>query len=302
MTPPITFVIPSYNGFHKLPIVLHSIFSDSYQQHINVVVVVDGSTDGSIEWLMNYQHPSLKIEIQSNKGRAIARNTGVAASPEGILFFLDDDMRLAKHCLHTHTTHHSQYQNSILVGKVMMDAKKCTKDFHRYLTHLYQKWDTGWEKKQTISPTHFKFTSCHVSMPKSVLEALGGFDSRLNDAEDYDLGMRALEAGISVYFDPEAIAYHDDFPSCRQYIKRQLQYKASHQKLNDLGKVYQHDVFKPLRAPKNLLKRRILKFLKSDRWVNRIDEECFLFLPKKIRYRWYATIIYAQTLKGLGMI
>ena len=58
-----------------------------------MVVVVDGSTDGTAEALRRLDIPfALKVVEQPNQGRAAAVNAGAGAAEGELLLILDDDM------------------------------------------------------------------------------------------------------------------------------------------------------------------------------------------------------------------
>lgn len=295
-----SFIIPSYNGANKLPFTFQNLTQLPTWDSHEAVVVLDGSTDRSAEILQELNLRHVKIVNQRNLGRSITRNNAVENAGNDFLFFMDDDMRLASSTLEDHAQHHLQHPNSILVGNILMDESKLDNDFLRYLGALFKKWNLNSKNKVRIDLHHFNFTAAHLSMPKSIFQQLGGFDPRLTDAEDFDLGMRALEAGIPIYYDPATVAFHDDFPTCAKYIQRQIQYKRSHMKLRDLGKNY--SLFQPIKPPKGFLKTAILRLLSKPFWVVALDNERLLFLPTKWRHKLYASIVYAHTLKGLSLI
>lgn len=301
MNPLFSFIIPSFNGAQKLPQILSSIFG-SNKTSFEAIVVLDGSIDNSLEAIAPFRQNRLKVLEQENAGRSIARNNGYQAAEGQYLFFVDDDMRLSNTCLEAHALHHVQHPNSILVGKVEMDKSLFGKDFDDYLSDLYTSWEKTHLAKGRLTIHNFKFTTAHLSLPSSLFKKLGGFDLRLTDAEDYDFGMRALQAGIAIYYDPSIIAWHDDFPTCAKYIRRQIEYKKSHEKLRDIGTGYDNSLFLPLQRPTTVLKIVVLKLLALPSWVKGVDGEWLTFLPKKWRHKLYASIIYAHTLKGLGLI
>jgi GT2 family glycosyltransferase len=297
-----SFVTPSYNGAAKLPPLLDSLFTSLFFGNNEIIVVLDGSTDHSRQVLEPYLEKGCRLVEQENKGRSAARNAGISMSKNSQLFFLDDDMRLLPNSCHQHLEHHVNHPNSILVGHVILDRSKFRTDFHRYMGHVFNDWGKGFEEKTGITAQKFKFSSAHLSMPKSIFEQLGGFDERLTDAEDYDFGMRALQAGIPIYYDPSIVAYHDDFPTCKKYIERQIEYKLSHKRLKELGKTYAVEVFTEAEKPKGAIKTLLLSILSQDFWVNGIDQELFVFVPKPWRYKLYSTVVYAHKLKGLGLL
>lgn len=85
----VSVVIPSYNGADW---VLESVDTALKQtwENLEVIVVLDGSTDRSEEILTNY-HPRVRAIRQDNAGPAVARNTGIRASKGDYIALLDDD-------------------------------------------------------------------------------------------------------------------------------------------------------------------------------------------------------------------
>ena len=141
--------------------------------------------------------------------------------------------------------------------------------------------------------------AANLSVSKVLFDFLGGFDEKLTDAEDYDLGKRALEQDFAIYFDNEIIGFHDDFITCASYIKRQKQYKISHLKLKTLyPDRYAQNQY--IQNPAKGLKKLIYWFFSADFWVNMIDEKNIFkynflkILPQKMRYKVYDAVITAQ--------
>lgn len=94
-SPLVTCIIPVFNGERFIAECLESVFQQTYRR-IEVVVVNDGSTDGT-KAVLNQYASRIKVIDQDNAGMTIARNRGVEASLGGILAFLDaDDLWLAE--------------------------------------------------------------------------------------------------------------------------------------------------------------------------------------------------------------
>lgn len=88
--PRVSIVIPSYNHLHYLPRALETALDQCFTE-MEVIVVNDGSTDGTKEWLDNYRHPKLRVIHQENKGPAEAINTGVKASQGEYITWMSAD-------------------------------------------------------------------------------------------------------------------------------------------------------------------------------------------------------------------
>ncbi len=82
-------MIPNYNGVLFVAEALKSVLEQDYQNK-EIIVVDDGSSDGSIEVLRTYAGKIKLIETE-NLGAAAARNTGILAAEGVLIAFLDSD-------------------------------------------------------------------------------------------------------------------------------------------------------------------------------------------------------------------
>jgi len=93
----VSIVIPCYNAGEFLPDAIESIYSQTFTGKYNIVIVDDGSTDGTTHAFLKeleQQDRKIKVIYQENKGPAAARNTGVKATDTDYLLFLDSDNKL----------------------------------------------------------------------------------------------------------------------------------------------------------------------------------------------------------------
>jgi glycosyltransferase involved in cell wall biosynthesis len=97
-TPKVAVVIAAYNAEAFLAETLESVFGQTLAD-IEVVVVDDGSIDGTVEILQRYADPRLLILKQKNSGVSAARNLGLAAVRAPYVFFLDADDILTPNAL-----------------------------------------------------------------------------------------------------------------------------------------------------------------------------------------------------------
>ncbi|MDA8376407.1 MAG: glycosyltransferase family A protein [Planctomycetia bacterium] len=87
--PKFSTIIATYNRKDYLLQAIQSVVEQTYPAH-EIIVVVDGSTDGSAA-TVRHRFPDVNVIEQPNLGRSIARNTGVAAATGDWICFLDDD-------------------------------------------------------------------------------------------------------------------------------------------------------------------------------------------------------------------
>lgn len=291
----ISVIIPTYNGGHKVLRALESLRNQT-DLNFEVIVVNDGSTDNTRDVLeqVKGKYPfSIKLIHQSNQGRSAVRNRGAREAAGTILVFMDDDMRHRPDGIALHSRHHAMFPGSIVVGDQLEDFDAVTKDIQVYKGILARKWSAPLQnKKDPMTRDNLFLTAANFSLPKNLFFKLEGFDERLTDAEDFDLGLRAIQAGIPVYFNGNIIGWHDDFITCRSYIKRLRQYQEAQKRIRllkpDLYEGYnRHKVT----AAKGI--KRIVFWLFGHKfWVKAIDNEKWIkFLPKAIRYRIYTLVI-----------
>jgi glycosyltransferase involved in cell wall biosynthesis len=88
--PKVSVVIPAYNAMPYLPRTLESVLSQTFHD-FEVIVINDGSSDETEQWVSQVTDPRVKLISQENKGLAGARNTGIADAQGEYLAFLDAD-------------------------------------------------------------------------------------------------------------------------------------------------------------------------------------------------------------------
>lgn len=288
----VSVIVPSYNGAHKLPNILEALKNQTIQD-FETILVIDGSTDNTREVLesRDWGLQNLRVIHRENGGRSIARNSGVKEAKSDLLIFFDDDMRPTPECLTQHINHHSNYPDSILVGSQLEDFEKVSTDFQTFKAKLSRTW-APFEKFGKVSPDKPFITAANFSLPRQLFTTLAGFDERLTDAEDFDLAVKAVMAQVSIFYNNEALAWHDDFVTCQSLIKRHRQYHQSHLTLLQLKpEVYnQYNHYNPVKI--GLLKKSIYWFFAQKFWIWSIDKFNWLrILPTKIRFKIYNVVV-----------
>src|SRR5579871_5778539 len=92
----LSVVVPTYNRKDSLRRTLDGLAKQTYPfADFEVVVVSDGSTDGTTEMLADYVKTapySLRSVLQANGGPSKARNRGIQEAQHEVIVFLDDDV------------------------------------------------------------------------------------------------------------------------------------------------------------------------------------------------------------------
>lgn len=98
--PKVSVIIPVYNTAPYLCDAIESILNQSLKE-IEVIIVNDGSTDGSEAIVRKYAALDARIKLieQPNKGLSEARNAGMSYVTGEYLYYMDSDDQLAYECL-----------------------------------------------------------------------------------------------------------------------------------------------------------------------------------------------------------
>ena len=184
---PVSVVIPTYNRSTLLNRALASVFSQTVSCE-EIIIVDDGSTDGTLERLSRLSQDYLDIELhiftQENMGPAAARNQGIRQSRCSMIAFLDSD-------------DHWQRKKLQVQYAMMKDRPEFP------ISHTYERWFRNGrhlnQKKRHI-PRHGDIFShclelCAVGMStvmlrKSLFAEVGLFDESMRCCEDYDFWLR----------------------------------------------------------------------------------------------------------------
>lgn len=113
----ISVIIPVYNVELYLKDCLDSVLNQSFRD-IEVILVNDGSTDGSIDILNNYAKNDSRVRVinQENKGVSAARNTGLDLSNGEYILFVDSDDMLIENSLEHLYKQSCEKDTEVLLG------------------------------------------------------------------------------------------------------------------------------------------------------------------------------------------
>jgi GT2 family glycosyltransferase len=148
-------------------------------------------------------------------GTGAARNAGAASASAPLLLFLDDDLVPAPDLVGRHLEAHRQRER-VVVGH-------CTpRPRSRNLTSLGASawWEDHYRAtRMAVVPTFVDVLSGNMSVPRATFERLGGFDPALGRREDWEWGIRVLEAGVQVHYEARAEAAHEFSLDARRAIE-----------------------------------------------------------------------------------
>jgi glycosyltransferase involved in cell wall biosynthesis len=202
-----SIVIPTYNRLPILQKCLLAMEAQTYDRQLitdyEIVVVDDGSTDGTIEWLKSNSSalPHVKIYEQEHKGASAARNLGVERALGDTIIFIDSDLVVTPAFLQSHVVALLDGQSKAGNDKVFTyGAVINTANFEDPTSEPYKVTDFS----------NAYFATGNVAIAKHWLLDVGLFDVgfSLYGWEDLELGVRLKDCGIKMIKCPQAVGYH----------------------------------------------------------------------------------------------
>jgi glycosyltransferase involved in cell wall biosynthesis/GT2 family glycosyltransferase len=231
LPPRVSVVIPTFNRIDRLRRVLEGLAAQSPTGPFEVIVVSDGSTDGTDEYLRGMNTPIPVIALaQENRGPSAARNRGVAAASGEIVLFIDDDVIPEPGLVAAHVDAHDQASRpTVVIGPMMTPDDATLSPWVLWEQHqLYKQYDAM--ARGDYEPTFRQFYTGNASLPRQSFVDAGGFDTRLRRAEDVELAYRLHANGLQFAFVPSAEGKHHAERSFESWLRTPSEYGR-----NDVG-------------------------------------------------------------------
>ncbi|HEY9809814.1 MAG TPA: glycosyltransferase family 2 protein [Halomicronema sp.] len=203
----ISIVIPTYNRKPILEKCLKALENQNYSAGLisgyEVVVVDDGSSDNTVEWLKenSADFPHVKTFLQEHQGPAAARNLGVKNAQGDTIIFIDSDLVVTESFLQSHATTLLEAEKSLGTNRLFTYGRVInTANFENPTSEPFKVTD--------FSAAYF--ATGNVAISRHWLEEAGLFDTRfqLYGWEDLELGVRLKKLGLKLIKCPEAVGYH----------------------------------------------------------------------------------------------
>lgn len=209
-----TIVIPNYNGIKYLKDCLDSL-EKCGEQDFEVIVVDNGSNDGSIELIENDFRTVKLIKLSENTGFAYAVNRGIEAADTEFVLLLNNDI-VVKEGFVANLENAIESDSKIFsvnARMLSMQDENVLDGTGDYYCALGWAFAAGKGKKadkyRTKRCNIFSACGGAAIYRKSVLDEIGLFDeAHFAYLEDVDLGYRARIRGYKNIYEPSAVCLH----------------------------------------------------------------------------------------------
>jgi GT2 family glycosyltransferase len=210
----VAVIIPTWNGRDQLPEVLESLERQVFRDFVTVVVD-NGSTDGTAEYLRE-RWPEVKVlALEQNLGFAAAVNRGIGLGREEYVALVNNDVELEPHWLEITVGTLDRAPNAGSVASKLLEWER--RNFLDGAGDLVG-WDgycvrrgKGERDRGQHDGTRQVLSACAAAAlyRRSAFDDVGAFDERFFAyIEDVDWGLRAQLAGWDCVYEPTAVAYH----------------------------------------------------------------------------------------------
>jgi glycosyltransferase involved in cell wall biosynthesis len=213
-------VIPTYNRKPILEKCLKALESQhltdrSVVDGYEIVLVDDGSTDGTLEWLQQnvVEFPHVRSLSQNHQGPAAARNLGVEQAVGDTIVFIDSDLVVTEHFLQAHA-------DVLVRGQQQLGSDRLFT--YGWVINTCNFDDPTSEPYKLTDFSAAYFATGNVAIARHWLQTVGLFDTRfqLYGWEDLELGVRLKQLGLKLIKCPAAVGYHWHPPFALEQIPR----------------------------------------------------------------------------------
>jgi GT2 family glycosyltransferase len=210
----VSIIIPHLNGIHHLDDCLGSLRLQTFPD-FEVILVDNGSTDGSQAYITN-NFPEVKLlELNRNMGFTGACTAGYKVSTGNLIVLLNNDTEVDKYWLEAVVDSFERVQEAGSVASKMLlfdqrNVFHTAGDYYR-MDGIPGNRGVWQEDRGQYDDETFVFSACGgaAAYRREMLEEIGFLDEDFFfSCEDVDLGWRINLAGYKVLYNPKAVVYH----------------------------------------------------------------------------------------------
>ena len=207
----VSVIVPTFNRKRSLLRCISHMPPD-----VEVIVVDDGSLDGTASALARMAHPHLLYVRQVNGGPASARNTGIGLASGDYIAFTDDD------CVPVEPWPWPLVERLERESTEVAGVGGRVQPLHEGLFSRYYTFHRILEPPTSCS----YLVTANCAYRRDVLVSVGGFDTGIRHpgGEDPGLSIKMRAAGYRLVFEPRAVVLHDYRESLKDFVRTFYRY------------------------------------------------------------------------------
>ena len=240
----VSAVIPTYNRTDQTIAAIKSVLAQTYP-YIEVIVVDDGSSDGSAKVIEEFVHQTaidghqVRFYRQTNQGASAARNTGIANAKGEYIAFLDSDDLWLPEKLEWQLRAIARFEDECSAcftdARLVNNSGMDTCSFEAHGRHYAE--TIGIDRRATISlaQSFSGFWLSSLLVKSDTIRQIGGFSPDISFVEDRDLHFR-LALVTSIAYVNKPLIQSDRTPSppgstCRPWDRQEVQFRQQQKML-----------------------------------------------------------------------
>jgi len=204
--PTISVCIAAYNAERYVALAIESVLGQTYP-FVEIIVVNDGSTDGTRKVLSHYSD-RVKIIDQDNRGQSVAVNRAFLESSGDLVKFFDADDVMAPDMLSLQVTRLGDQRDCVAMGEwVRFYGERPTHEEFPNLSMYRDALPVDWivEQWEFAEP----MMQCGLWLiPRDIINIAGLWDERLSLTNDFEYFTRVLTSARGILYSPKAHLYY----------------------------------------------------------------------------------------------
>lgn len=242
----VSVVVCTYNGVGRIRDLLDSLKKQTYR-NMEVVVVDDGSTDGTPDIVKEYPYRLVRHKV--NRGLAYSRNTGIKSAKGDIIVFTDDDCVADKNWIRNIAACYQENPEiNAIGGKVKPYSLDTVFEKYAYLAKhpVYgQSAEYGGEKVKTYIKNMFnlkqktlrdgqrlkELMGLNSSFKKDLVLKVGMHEPGLRRGVDWDLNEKLRKTDFNAVYCDSAVIYHKHRTGLKAFVKHMFAYGKAFPKI-----------------------------------------------------------------------
>lgn len=202
----VSVLIPCFNAAPYVSAAIESVLAQTYAP-IEVIVVDDGSTDGSVAQIRAYADRGVILLERASGNAAAARNCAFARSTGELILFLDADDLIAPGHIAALLDRLEPGSRAVAMGQWDRFTQAPGEASFPSRAGYHDASGTDWLCDEWSSGQ--PMTQCGTFLiPRPLLETVGGWDERLSLIDDFEFFARLLTASAGVRFVSEARLFY----------------------------------------------------------------------------------------------
>ena len=221
----ISVIIPNYNGKHLFEKYFRHNFQvlTSINTEVEIIVIDDASTDGSVEYLQQHYGDSITLlKKETNSGFSETCNLGIKKANMDLIFLLNTDVTLESGYLEKLYKFFEKEDTFGVMGRIIGMDDDLIREAAREPKIMGRKIKSSdlfhLQNVDAFTPT-FYLSGCNALLDTKKLKSINGFNEMFNPyyGEDQELSIRAWRMGWKCYYEHNAVCRHEVMASTKKH-------------------------------------------------------------------------------------